>query len=409
MSEMINNTEEQKKSLRNILLRIHRGEDPQALRGALVGLLQHIPYDAVVEVEQQLLAEGMPVEEIQNFCDVHSQVLNGHIEAPSPELEVGHPAQVLMKENDAILALIAKLRSWDSSPEASTPEGQKNLRLQWQLLMDVDKHYRRKEYLLFPYLEKAGIEGPPKVMWGKQDEIRAHLRAVWEGLKSPQGASATQEARTRALQAVEDMVGKESQIFLPLCLDTLKPGDWWEVYQQTLDYGFCLVEPEGEWNPSPDLPGAAAGDSGGLGTPMDSTGLVRLFSGSFTTEELTAVLNALPVDVTFVDAQDKVRYFSQSSERIFDRSRAILGRDVRLCHPPHSVSTVETILTDFKSGKESRAPFWIQMGPRFIHIEYFALRSADGTYLGCLEVSQDLTEKRALQGEQRLLAYGQGR
>ncbi len=117
------------------------------------------------------------------------------------------------------------------------------------------------------------------------------------------------------------------------------------------------------------------------------------------------MLNTMPVDITFVDKNDKVKYFSQGPHRIFDRSRAILNRDVRMCHPPSSVDVVEQIVNDFKSGKEDRAPFWIQLNGRFIHIEYFALRNEKGEYLGTIEVSQDLTELRKLQGEQRLLSY----
>jgi len=125
-----------------------------------------------------------------------------------------------------------------------------------------------------------------------------------------------------------------------------------------------------------------------------------------TPEELTAILNTIPFDLTFVDKDDTVRYFTQGRERVFDRNRAILGRKVQMCHPPGSVHIVQQILEDFKSGKESRSPFWITLKGRFIQIEYFALRSKHGDYLGTLEVSQDLTEKRALTGEQRLLSYG---
>jgi DUF438 domain-containing protein len=117
------------------------------------------------------------------------------------------------------------------------------------------------------------------------------------------------------------------------------------------------------------------------------------------------VLNALTVDLTFVDAQDTVRFFNQAPERVFTRTRAILGRKVQQCHPPDSVHVVERILRDFKSGAQSRAAFWIQMGGKFVHIEYVALRDRQGKYLGTLEISQDLSGKRALQGERRLLSY----
>jgi hypothetical protein len=133
--------------------------------------------------------------------------------------------------------------------------------------------------------------------------------------------------------------------------------------------------------------------------------IIQLPSGSFTKKQLTAILNALPVDMTFVDKDEKVKYFSQGKERIFHRSRAILNRDVKMCHPPSSVGVVEQILDDFKTGREDSAPFWIQMKGRFVHIEYFALHDEEGNFLGTLEVSQDLTEKRALDGEQRILSY----
>ncbi len=134
--------------------------------------------------------------------------------------------------------------------------------------------------------------------------------------------------------------------------------------------------------------------------------LISLPSGSFSAAELLAVLNSLTVDVTFVDAEDTVRFFNQAPQRIFTRTKAILGRKVQQCHPPESVHVVERILRDFKEGKEQRAAFWIELNGRFVHIEYLALRDAAGKYLGTLEVSQDLTEKRRLTGEQRLLSYG---
>ena len=132
---------------------------------------------------------------------------------------------------------------------------------------------------------------------------------------------------------------------------------------------------------------------------------IKLPSGSFTVSELELLLNNIPFDLTFVDKHDRVRYFTQGRERIFARSRAILGRKVQQCHPPSSVDIVEKILDDFKAGREQQAAFWINIGGRFIHIEYVALQTKQGEYMGTLEVSQDLTEKRQLEGEQRLLQY----
>jgi len=133
--------------------------------------------------------------------------------------------------------------------------------------------------------------------------------------------------------------------------------------------------------------------------------MVQLPTGNFSTKELLAILNTLPVDMTFVDKNDKVKYFSQARDRIFQRNRAILNRDVRHCHPPASAHIVDKILEDFKSGKQERAPFWINLGGKFVHIEYFALKDENGDYLGTLEVSHDLSGYRALEGEQRILSY----
>jgi DUF438 domain-containing protein len=237
-------------------------------------------------------------------------------------------------------------------------------------------------------------------MWGKHDEIRADLRATWTALRA--GGPVDEGIAARALDGVVDMIAKEEQIFLPLCRDALTEADWLEVQRKSLDYGYCLVAPARGWSPSGLLPLAAADPGEGAGL----AGVLRTFTGTFDLQQLTALLEVLPLDLTFVDADDKVRYSSHGSGRVFDRDRAILGRDVRMCHPPHSVHVVEQILSDFRAGRASRAPFWITVRGRFVHIEYLALRDPQGAYLGCLEVTQDLTDKRALTGEQRLLAYG---
>jgi DUF438 domain-containing protein len=156
------------------------------------------------------------------------------------------------------------------------------------------------------------------------------------------------------------------------------------------------VEPGEGWRPA----SAPAEDEAAAGA-----GRIRLPTGAVGVKELEAILNALPVDATFVDADDRVRYFTHGRERVFARSRAILGRKVQYCHPPSSVDTVDRILGAFRAGKRDRAAFWLQLRGRFVHIEYVALRDAAGTYLGCLEVTQDLTERRALTGEQRLLSW----
>ena len=271
----------------------------------------------------------------------------------------------------------------------------------------MEKHYSRKENLLFPYLEKHGVSGPPAVMWGKHDETRALLARALEATRERSGGPAgVKRALEQVLQpladSIDEMIFKEENILFPMCLDTLSDAEWYEIWRQSPEIGFCLYDPVDEWRPA----AAAAGTSAAAEKPAaGQPGRIDLPSGSFAPQELEAVLNSLTVDLTFVDAEDTVRFFNQAPERVFTRTRAILGRKVQQCHPPDSVHIVERILRDFKSGAQSRAAFWIQMGGKFVHIEYVALRDRQGKYLGTLEISQDLSAKRALQGERRLLNY----
>lgn len=407
MSELINNAAKRKELLKHMILQLHKGEAPEQVRTRLEELLGSIPYGEVVEVEQELIAEGLPQEEVLMFCDIHTRVLDGKIDHSGVALvPPGHPVDTFSKENRELLALTRQVRQIveEVNGTAAMDVASTVLRLRgvFNALWDVDKHYRRKENLLFPYLEQKGITGPPTVMWGKHDQAREMLKGAREALESDGGMTREEVAATAellllpAIQAVEDMTMKEEDILFPMCMDQLTDLEWFAIYEQTPEIGFCLYDPAVGWKPRSieERPEATV-----------EQGAVRMPSGALTPAELTAILNTMPFDITFVDKDDKVKYFSQGSERIFDRNRAILGRDVRLCHPPSSVHIVDRIIEDFRSGKESSAPFWIQMHGKFIHIEYFALRDATGAYLGTLEVSQDLTAKRALDGEQRLLQY----
>lgn len=408
MSEFINNSEQRKKRLKELILRLHRGEEPETVRKELIEHLQQVPYNEVVETEQELIAEGLPADEVLKFCDLHTMVLEGHIDTSSQrKISPGHPVDVFFEENKAIRNVTGEARKAlervRNISDDALHESLMEIQGLFNQLMDVDKHYKRKEYLVFPYLEKKGITGPPKVMWGKHDEIRTLLRGAVESIKAcppdrDELLAVADMMLLPALQSVDDMIGKEEEILFPMALDKLTEAEWYEVHRQTLDIGYCLYDPQVEWIPSVSQVGHDSGQTSG-------DGLVRLPSGSFAVEELLAILNTLPVDVTFVDRNDKVKYFSQGSHRIFTRNRAILNRDVRLCHPPGSVHIVEKILDDFKSGRENYAPFWIQMKGRFIHIAYYALRDEHNQYIGTLEVSQDLTELRKLEGERRILAY----
>jgi hypothetical protein len=411
MSELIDSSSGPRKAmLKHLILQLHEGTAAEQVHKQIVRLLGQVPYDLVVEVEQELMADGMPVEDVTRLCHLHGTALEGAIDlSTAPIAPEGHPAHAFHQENAALSAELVALGAAAAELEEIgdlEPPGDAFLAVRERLnaLTDVEKHYLRKEHLLFPFLEKHGITGPPKVMWGKHDETRALLHGALEAV----AVAPTSAAEARAVvglkvkpaaQAIHDMIGREENILLPMSLDTLDELEWWEIARQSAEIGFCLVDPGEGWRPASIPAPQETGEAQG--------GRIRLPTGSLTVKELEAMLNALPFDATFVDAEDRVRYFTHGNERVFARSRAVLGRKVQHCHPPSSVDTVDRILEGFRSGRRHRADFWIDMRGRFVHIEYVALRDAGGAYLGCLEVTQDLTAKRALTGEQRLLSWSE--
>jgi DUF438 domain-containing protein len=407
MGELTDDLRKRKDLLKHMILQIHKGEAPAMVKTRLAELLGSIPYDEVVAVEQELIAEGLPMEEVLKFCDIHQMVLEGKID-PGKERKIqeGHPLDTLQKENRELEKVIKKLDDLFSEIKnrgsIDVKEWILDVRSGLNSLMDVDKHYRKKEYLIFPFLEKYEITGPPKVMWGKHDEIREFLKAsieavsVVEPISAEEASSITDLVLIPAVKGVNDMIAKEEEILFPMCLDKLTEEEWYSVYRQTGEFGYCLYDPQSEWRPEGGVEGEIIYNKGSN---------IHLSTGSFNLNEIEALFKTLPIDLTFVDKDDKVKFFSLGPDRVFVRNRAIIGRDVRMCHPPASVHVVEKILNDFREGRHINAAFWINMKGRFIYIEYFALRDKEGSYLGTIEFTQDLTELRKLEGDQRLLSY----
>ncbi|MCK4745406.1 MAG: DUF438 domain-containing protein, partial [Bacteroidales bacterium] len=331
--------------LKHMILQLHQGEAPEEVRGRLTELLKSIPYNEVVHVEQELINEGLPEEEVLKFCDIHTQVLEGHIDqSGAREIPVGHPVDTFKRENKELLKVVSTLnRFYDkiSAPaELDLETYLIQLKAFFNNLMDVEKHYLRKENLLFPYLEKYNITGPPKVMWGKHDETRELLKVAQEGL-GVRGPVDLEELETLidlvlkpASNAVADMVMKEEEILFPMSMDKLSDEEWYQISQQSMDIGYCLYDPEKEWKPEGIDP---------LPVSRVNEGMLQLPTGKLSVPELIAFFSTLPVELTFVDSQDKVKFFSHGKKPIFNRNRAVIGRDVRLCHPPKSVHIVEQI------------------------------------------------------------------
>ena len=403
-------SEQRKEMLRHLLLRLHEGDNPDVLRKQLIDVLRNIPYHEVVEVEQELISSNSLTEaEILEFCDLHTAVLDGSIDLEDAKpVPPGHPVDTFIQENKAINAEVEKYFDLEykvrSIKDDEVEQSVIGFRTIFNNLSDIEKHYLRKEYLLFPYLEQNGITGPPVVMWGKHDETREYLKAAHEALAAPIASAeelraVAQLSLTPTVNLIEGMIMKEEEILLPMSMDTLKEEDWYKIYRETPEFGCCLYDPQVEWRPA---------GSEAAGHEFVQGDAIRLSTGAFNYEELEALFVHLPLDITFVDKNDKVRFFSHSPKRVFARNRSVIGRDVRMCHPPGSVHIVEQIMADFRSGKENKAVFWMSnFQGRFIYIEYSAVRGNDGEYLGVVEFTQDITEMRKLEGDQRLLSYEQ--
>lgn len=406
MSELINNREKRIEELKGIIRHLHAGAAPDEVREQLREIVRETDATEIAAMEQSLIADGMPVEEVRSMCDLHSQVLREFV-VPAPSVgdaPPGHPVDTFRRENEAILAAVARLRESLVALAADGTAGARDrARAAAHELFDVEKHYRRKEELLFPFLERHGIVGPSKVMWAKDDEARGFLKALAEALAVEEAAPeewrlVVETVGEPAAAALAEMVSKEELVLLPLSLGTLSADEWGLVHAESPRVGWCLVPPREGWLPPlPSFPADA------LSLPAGKA--VALPSGHLTLEQLQGIFEALPVDLTFVDADDRVAFFSEGPDRVFSRTRAILGRKVQHCHPPKSVDVVERILDDFRAGRQSVAEFWLELHGRFVHVRYFAIRDAMGVYAGCLEVTQDATRIRALRGERRLLQY----
>jgi hypothetical protein len=265
---------------------------------------------------------------------------------------------------------------------------------EFQKLQRIAHHYSLKENTLFPYLEQHGFTGPSQVMWEKDNEIRRMLRSAVQGIKSvdapDQWERYSSEILDPFLDEVDGMVQKEEDILFPAAIERFTETEWAQV----------LIALE-EAGPSFET----AGESITPRTeeaPTLSEGVIQMPSGHLTIAELVPMLNALPVDITFVDADDRVAYFSENEDRVFMRTRSIIGRKVQNCHPPKSLDAVQKIVDSFKDGRSDSEDFWLTIEGRFVYIRYLAIRSSSGAYLGTMEVTQDATRVRDLEGEKRL-------
>lgn len=415
MTEAIENYTKRKQELKDILRELHEGSTVKDVQVRFSALLEDVGPTEIAEVEQELIDEGMPEKEIQRLCDVHVAVFRESLEGQqSPDTMPGHPVYTFLAENAAAGRVLDALEEGvEGLRTNASAEQLDRVRRRLEELQEYEVHYLRKENILFPYLEKHGFEGPSTVMWGIHDEVREGWKELETIFDTTVGedASALVERIEQVLEPlateIREMFYKEENILYPTALEKLSGEEWWQIRVQSADIGYCYVTPGDQWPPEE----AALETVSALRKaerPVSTEGLLHLDTGTLSPEVVNLMLNHLPVEISFVDANDTVRFFTQTGERIFPRSPAIIGRKVQKCHPPASVHRVQEILNDFRAGRREAAEFWIQMRPaddqrRFIHIQYFAVRDDEDAYVGTVEVVQDVTHIRQLEGERRLL------
>jgi hypothetical protein len=408
MSEFINNREHRQKVLKELIQQLHDGKSVDEVKSQFEETFKDVSANEISAAEQALIMEGMPVTEIQRLCDVHASVFKGSIEeihAPQKESEMpGHPLNTFKEENRALEELIVSelddsLENWLENDDAASMW---KLKQDVSLLSEINLHYVKKENIFFPLMEKYGITAPPKVMWGVDDEIRQLVKESQTWLNDKNRDKNDVAAKIRETGSrISEMIFKEEEIMLPMLIENLTQGEWKQAAEDFKEIGYCLIEDVPDWTPVFKDDAEKAANTPAL---TDIEGQVVLPSGVFKIEELARMLDTLPFDITFVDKNDKVKYFSQSEERIFPRSKSIIGREVANCHPPKSVHIVEKIVEDFKSGLQNHEDFWINMGQSFVLIRYFAVRSDSGEYLGTVEVTQNIKPIQEISGEKRLMS-----
>jgi len=400
--------EKQKQVIKDIILELHQGLSFEEAQKRLEQEVGSISSQEIAQVEQSLIDDGMSPDEIKKFCNVHALLFASTLQADlGGEENEAHPVNFFKAENREIEKITAPMKELaQKAGEMNPGEFRGEAAALLEKLKDVELHYTRKEQVLFPYLERYGFMGPSKVMWGKHNEIRdlfKKARSEINEIASAKDAEKfVEEVFNPLVEEVDGMIFKEENILFPTSLEKLQTEDWVDVLKESEQVGYAFIEPPADTSHLVDALKEAASEE-----PVLEDNRIKLPSGDLTPKQLMHMLNALPVDITFVDQDDVVCYFSENAERIFVRTRAIIGRKVENCHPPQSVDQVQKIVSSFKDGTRDSAEFWINLKGKMIYIIFFAVRDENGKYMGALEVAQDITGLQKLTGERRLLDEGE--
>lgn len=407
--------EEKKKKLKELIRQLHSGALPAEVKERFKQILASVSPTDVAKIEDELVKEGMPRDELQKLCDVHLEVFREQLEKEKPEGEIplDNPINILLEEHKILTRFLEELsviienirRSEGKSYiEQVMPE----LRHIAEDFLDAEKHYLREENVLFPILEKHGITEPPAIMWTEHTRLREEkkhfhrLLEDYDKMDFEDFKAQLCEVATTLYEILSSHFFKENNILFPTAMQVVTEQEWVDARREFDEIGYCCFTPEP----------LIAKTTAAVAKPMEQKpvvappeGVLQFDTGTLTKDEVEAILDTLPVDVTFVDKDDSVKYFNKAEERVFVRAKSVIGRKVQQCHPQKSIHIVNKIVEAFKKGEKDIAEFWIPLDGRLIHIRYFAVRDKNGKYMGTMEVTQDLTDLKKIEGEKRLLDW----
>lgn len=384
---------ESREKLKSYLTRLGSGEDIESVRADFVKNFSDVDPSEIMKAEQELIKEGTPLNKVQKLCDIHSALFHGKTReekianaekaveaslrekkayadknamAKSLEAINGHPLNTLTKENEALTSLIKKYRETDD-------------RSLLESISELYIHYAKKGDLIYPLLKvKYGISGPSDVMWTVDDEIRHEIKAI---LKDDD-LSKNKERIEAVLKRMEEMIYKEQNILFPIAAVNFTEEEWEGIYRDAKDYGTCLGVTEENWEDAENKDDAS-------NTMVPSGDEIVLPGGHFKLEELRALLNTIPIEISFVDSEDMNRFFNEGP-KLFKRPQMAVDRSVYSCHPPKIEPMVRKIISEFKNGEKDEVAIWSEKNGIPVLVKYTAVRDNKGNYLGTAEFVQNM-------------------
>ena len=410
MSESFQNRDLIIQSLYEFSMGIIRGENGTELISKHDNELNQVSPEDVISVVDMLVDSNPDLEKLKKGINKVLNVLYKRLnETEIPEYPESHFLNCMKLENIELDTRLVKLkpliRKINSTSEDIQEALFRELKGKLEDLQDFQKHYLRKENILFPYIEMERKDHRClSVMWSFHDDIKKVLKILIQelGFENPD-MKKLNASLGNLFFWMNAIKFREEKILFPVIFNELHENDWKDMLMQSSEIGYAFIEP-----PELSIDNSTKTDiikSGEKEAGWKNIANVSLDfgTGSMSIEQAVLMLNHLPVDMTLIDKNDRVVYFSDPAHRVFGRSKAIIGREVQKCHPPESMHIVNQLLDSFKRGEKKKESFWVKVKDKMILIEYFALYDCSGTYAGTVEVSQDVSEIRELKGEKRLL------